>query len=287
MVGVLSGMRIRVLVGSLVVLLVAGCGDESGRVGDDLERPPDLVVAAGADQLALSPFAYCWFSGGRGRCADGAPPEPLPAVSVDRGEVLSLDFPLDWSLQATLYEGEDDCDRSSTFDIDSDGSPIETLGPAGTYQVHVFGRGNGGDGAWAFELTSIDDRQDAALFVQLLWHPSERDLEGESSFAAQIGNLSARPEEISAVATVTSVDGSSEDFELLGHVDEICWNSIVGFEGPDDLTARVLDLGASPYEVTISFALDDQRIESPTFTWPDDFPADSNESSRKTVDLAG
>lgn len=289
MVSVQSEMRISLVAGSLIALLVAGCGVESGHVGssdpaEEVERPPDLMVAAGDDQLALNPFAYCWSSRGQTVCADGAPPDPLPALTVNGGESLTIDFPLDWTLQGTLYVGEGYCDGSSIVDIDLNDAAFEELGPAGTYRVEVFGRGEEGDGAWAFELTTTEDQPGPPPFVQVLWYPSDRDLDEGASFGAQLGNLTTKPEKVSAVVTVTSADGGSEDFELQGDVDDNCWGSTVGFAGPDNLTAQVLELGSAPYDVTISFSLDETLIMSPTFTWPDDFPSNSNESSRKTVD---
>lgn len=291
MVSVQPEMRINLAAVALVVLVVAGCGTEPGQAGSSVpggerERPPDLVVEAGDDQLDLSPFAYCWSSGGQSVCTDGLPPDPLPALTVDSGEALTFDFPLDWSLHATLFEGEDFCGGSSTVDIDANDSPVEELGPAGTYRVEISGRGEEGDGAWAFELTTTDDRPVATPFAQVLWYPSDRDLDSDTAFSAQLGNVATKPAQVSAAATVTSADGGSEDFELLGDMDDTCWNSTVGFEGPDNFTAQVLELGPPPYDVTISFTIDEKQTMSPTFTWPDDFPSDSNESSRETVDPA-
>lgn len=284
-------MRISLVAVFLIALLVAGCGAGSGSVGssdpaEEVGRPPDLMLAAGEDKLELSPFAYCWSSAGQTVCADGAPPDPLPVLTVNSGESLTVNFPLDWTLQGTLYVGEGYCDGSSIVDIDLDGAALEELGPAGTYRVEVFGRGEEGDGAWAFELTTTEDRSGPPPFVQVLWYPSDRDLDEGASFGAQLGNLTTKPKEVSAVVTVTSADGGSKEFELQGDVDDNCWGSTVGFAGPDNLTAQVLELGSAPYDVGVSFNIDETLFTSPTFTWPDDFPSNSNESSRKTVDPA-
>lgn len=284
-------MRISLVAVFLIALLAAGCGAGSGSVGssdpaDEMGRPPDLMVAAGEDRLELSPFAYCWSSAGQTVCADGAPPDPLPALAVNDGESLTVDFPLDWNLQGTLYVGGGYCDGSSTVDIELNNGALEELGPAGTYRVEVFGRGEEGDGAWAFELTTTEDHPGPTPFVQVLWYPSDRDLDEGASFGAQLGNLTTRPEEVSAVVTVTSADGGSEEFELEGDVDDNCWGSTVGFVGPDNLTTQVLELGSAPYNVALSFTIDETLLASPTFTWPDDFPSNSNESSRKTLDPA-
>jgi hypothetical protein len=284
-------MRVSLAAGFLIALLVAGCGTKSGQVGssdpaEDVGRPPDLIVTAGEDQLALSPFGYCWSSAGQTVCADGAPPDPLPALTVDVGESLSVEFPLDWNLQGSLFAGEGYCDGSSIVDIALADSPIEALGPAGTYRMEIFGSGEEGDGAWAFELTTTEDQSEPLPFVQVLWYPSERDLEEGASFDAQLGNLTSKPKEVSAVVTVTSADGGSKEFELQGDVDDDCWASMVGLTGPDNLTAQVLEIGSAPYDVMITFNVDEMLVTSPTFTWPDDFPANSNESTRKVVNPA-
>lgn len=284
-------MRVSLVTGCLIALLAAGCSNNSGQVRSsdptgDTGRPPDLIVTAGEDRIALSPFGYCWSSAGQTVCADGAPPDPLPALIVDVGESLNVEFPLDWNLQGSLFTGEGYCDGSSIVDIALTESPITGIGPAGTYRVEIFGSGAEGDGAWAFELTTTEDQSEPLPFAQVLWYPSDRDLEEDASFGAHLGNLNTKPEEVSAVATVTSADGESEEFELQGDVDENCWGSLVGLTGPDDLTARVLEMGSAPYDVTITFNVDETLITSQPFTWPDDFPANSNESTRKTVNPA-
>jgi len=303
-------MRARVAVLSLMVVLAAACGAGSepfdvARSGDGstvvtgssdppgsssslegMDQPPDLIVAAGAEQLVLSPFSYCWFVGGQGVCVDGIQTDPLPSLTVDDGEDLSVEFPLDWQIQATLLPGGDYCDGSLTVDVDPDGSPVETLGSAGTYRVELFGRGDQGDAAWAFELTTTDDRPSPPLSVQVLWYPSGQTLDAEAPFSAHIGNLTEKPAQVSAVATVTSSNGSSQDFELTGGVAEECWGSTVSFDQPANLTSQVLELGPSPYDVELTLRIEGQKIMTPVITWPDDFPSNSNESSRIPIEGA-
>lgn len=304
-------MRISVAALSLMAMLAAACGGGSQPVGDTtpgdntsvvttrpdsdgsssslegMDQPPDLVVTAGDDQLVLGPLSYCWSSGGEGVCADGVPPDPLPFLTVDMGEDLTVEFPLDWQLQATLAPGGNYCEGSFTLDIDGSGPSVEALGPAGTYRVDVFGRGEQGDGAWAFELTTTEDRPSPSLYVQVLWYPSGRDLDSEAPFSAYVGNLTSKPSDVSAVATVTSLNGSSQDFELVGGVDENCWSSTVGFEQPTNLTSQVLELGPAPYDVEITVNVDDELILTPVITWPEDFPSNSNESSPIRIEEAG
>jgi hypothetical protein len=50
----------------------------------------------GSQALAIEPYAYCWQSGGMfggtGACADGAPDDGKPEVSVAQGTVAELAF---------------------------------------------------------------------------------------------------------------------------------------------------------------------------------------------------
>ena len=284
-------MGVRTIAVSLIAVLIAGCEVGSGRFGTSdpgaevaaRERPPDLVVVAGDDELSLDPYTYCWSSDNQGVCADGEPPDPLPALTVDGSESLAFRYPLDWNLQVRLFAGGI-CDGGTTFENVLARRPLDELGPAGTYRVEVFGRGAEGDGAWAFELTSTEDRPHPSQFVQVFWHPSDRALDEAAPFGVQLGNLTTRPTDASAVATVTSADHRSTDLELRRDPDGGCWASTVGFTGPNDMTARVLQLGSAPYEVTIDFSIDGSPVTSPTFTWPTDFPANSDESGHKPLD---
>ena len=296
-------MRISVAAFSLMAVLTAACGAGSQPASDSdpgdstvvttppdstgssssleaMDQPPDLIVTAGDDGLVLSPFSYCWSSGGQGVCADGAAPDPLPSLTVDNGEDLTVEFPLDWQLQATLLLGSDYCEGSLTLDIDAGSSSVEALGPAGTYRVDVFGRGEQGDGAWAFEVTTTEDRPSPPLYIQVLWYPSGRDLDAEAPFSAYLGNLTSKPNDVSAVATVTSSNGSSQDFELFGVVDENCWSSTrLGRRGSrptvtcrmaapktsscSGSSTRTAGVRLSSHDVEVTVNVDDWQITTP------------------------
>jgi hypothetical protein len=86
--------------------------------------------------------------------------------------------------------------------------------------------------AWAFEWTATEDQPGPPPFVHVLWYLSHRDLNEGASFSAQPGNLTAKPDEVSTVVTVTSARGGSKEFELQGDVADNCWGSTVGFAGP-------------------------------------------------------
>jgi hypothetical protein len=291
-----------------MVLLVAACGGEaelgsSGEVSEEraetaapsttmsesergLERPPDLRVTGGATDLVIAPHSYCWTVDGQGVCADGAPQEPLPTVTLEDTSQLNLGFGLDWQLAVTLLAGGEWCNGAMVIDADPQGSPLESLGPAGTYRVEVFGRGDGGDAAWAFELVTRTDRPFPSPFVQVLWFPSDRELEADAAFYALVGNIPVPPAEIAATATVTASNGESVELQLSVGDNRGCWSSSIGFEGAPQFTAQVLELGPPPYAAVVTVAIDGSTITGTPVRWPDDFPANSNESSRVAANAA-
>lgn len=285
-----------------VAALIAACGDAANQTAteagsgvrtetsapstttaasqNELPGPPDLQVHADGTTVALLPYGYCWVTNGDWRCADGAPQEPLPTVTLDPDSELSVTFPLDWHLTVQLFTDGEYCNGVMVTDADPQGSPLESLGPAGTYRVEVFGRGEGGDAAWAFELVTTEDQPSPAPFWQVFWFPSERDLDIDAPFGASVGNIAIRPTQVSATAVATASDGASAEFGLSVGDDGGCWASSIGLESDTDFTAQVIDLGPPPYSVTVTITVDGQTITGNPVRWPDDFPANSNESSR-------
>lgn len=276
----------------LVVASACGTGGDDGsgttatsQAGTDSTvpsgRPPDLVVVSGSEVLQLAPYGYCWSSGPEENrqvtCADGVPPEPLPIIALaDTG--VSTEFPLPWSLEAQLLPGGEYCNGGLRVVVDSDGGLGNDLGPAGTYRVEVFGRGEEGDAAWAFELVSTQDRQLPLAYAQVLWYPSDRDLESDAMLNVLIGNVAGPPTNSDASVLVTASNGASQQFDLSATDIGSCWESVVGFDADPAFTADTLQLGSAPYELTVTAVIDGSTITSDPVHWPDDFPANSNES---------
>jgi hypothetical protein len=176
-----------------------------------------------------------------------------------------------------LFPGEDFC-YVTEVDVLIDGTPVASLGSAGTYRVEVFGQGERGDGAWSFELVTTENRPRPPLFVHTSWYPGDGDLDPEAPFSAVLGNLSEQPGELLAQATVTASNGTAEVFDLLPDIDEECWGSSISLEGPTDFSRRVIELGPSPYELSITITIDGGAMAAETLRWPNDYPTYSSES---------
>ncbi len=117
------------LKGCVVIALTAvACGNIPLGPGASAGKPPDLTVIAGDDKLTLAPYTYCWHTNGQGVCSDGMPPDPLPSLKLNDSSELSVTFPLEWRLEATLLPDGEYCNGALVVDVDSSGTPIGSTG---------------------------------------------------------------------------------------------------------------------------------------------------------------
>ncbi len=255
------------------------------------ERPPDLVITTGGKELALGAYSYCWSSqSGDDRqvvCADGVPQDPLPSITLPKAGDLTMTFPLLWNLEAWLYPDGDFCNGGFVLQVEPNGRPIDLLGPQGSYRVELFGRGEEGDAVWAFELTTNRDARVPEPYGQVFWYPSGRDLEAGSPFAALIGNLVTPPGDVSATVSVAAGNGDVQEFPLSPTEIGTCWQGTVAFDAGAGFTESVLTLGPAPYDLMVKALIDGSTVIVEPLRWPDDFPANSNESPRLTATGTG
>jgi hypothetical protein len=124
-----------ILVGSL---LLPSCGDGAG---EDPDEPPPVSVRSGDRSFDLSAWAYCFGD----VCADGHPPDAPPDIGTS--EAVIVQFPLEgWSFTATFVPAGGDCERAERVRLRRNGlglSVLEPVGRADTYDVTLFGRGDG------------------------------------------------------------------------------------------------------------------------------------------------
>ena len=221
----------------------------------------------------LAPWAYCYSSPeGQGRCVDGAPREPF--VDVGSRRVVSFAFPAEgWTFQATFTPlAEDRCERSLTTDVTRTGTytyEVPLTGPAGDYQVDLFGRGDQGSVVTTFRWATREGGPVPPVGAYLgvaSGEPREPTFYRPEMGLENLADLSERP---SAAVTVTAANGRSLTMPRL-LADPSCFSEgQVWFRGRERASAGVGDLGPPPYQYTVDLVLDGARYEG-RGVWPRD-----------------
>ncbi len=282
--GRLRAMRLDRARGTLALIAVAmlsGCGPLGLQFGEqplDPEGarrgpmpgvapggPPPVIVRTEAHEHVLEPWTYCFGNG----CADGAPPANPPDVgSPDRVEV---EFPLPgWSFEAEFVPAGDACPRRQTVPLESTGDGtwlVEPAGPAGTYDVTLFGRGDG-DLFVTFRWTTPADGpmpEPQARLAVLADHDGAVDSYG---IELELSNLATDPQEASAEVTVTASEGESLTFSPT-RAPGCMAEGTVYWDGPDPAGLEAAALGSRPFTYTVVVTLD--GIEhTASAAWPAD-----------------
>lgn len=255
------------------VLLVAGCGDATGSSGEtgsepNLTEPPPITLHLDEGDLAVEPWAWCWANG----CVDGSRPDA--PESVGSPSEVAFSFPEeDWEFTATFNEHgmEKKCARRIAMPLETTGSGtwrIDPVGPAGAWDVDLFGQGPGGDVITTFTWdTPIEG-----------WYPEEvtgsaavlADNDGElDSYGVEIGvqDLAEHPDDARAAVTVTSADGRSVTLETRPQRE--CYSEgSLWFSASEAVGRRATELGAGPFEYAVELTLDGTTYVG-RGTWPD------------------
>jgi hypothetical protein len=275
-------------VGVLVLasLLLGGCGeatpDSSGGGGPEktkespaaehnalpgLEPPPSVVVRYFDESIELTPWTYCYGNG----CADGMPPENPP--DVGNPEEIIVEYPLPgWSFTASFRPSDDDCGRVQEVPLEPAGEGAFVLRPAGyagTYDVTLFGRGDG-DLFTTFRWTTTTDgprpKPEARLAV-LADHDGKVDSYG---IELEVTHLARTPRRASAVVTVRADGGGKVTFKA-NRAARRCWppEGTVYWDGPDKKGLDAAALGEGPFTYEVELMLDGVRYIA-TAQWPAD-----------------
>ncbi len=267
---------------SLLLTACAGAASNRGRAGaptiptlspsehdnapGNLQAPPPVTLRFFEQSIELHPWTYCYGSG----CADGVPPRDPPHVG-DPEEVL-VQFPLSgWSFKASFTPAGEKCGRRHDARLEPRGDGEFVLQPAGyanTYDVTLFGRGNG-DLVVTFRWTTPTDGPlavpEARLSV-LADHDGQVDSYGVE---LEVTNLARTPRRVAATITVTSREGESLAFRAR-RSRRGCWpEGTVYWDGPDDKGLAAARLGKPPFTYKVELLLDGTRYVA-TATWPDD-----------------
>jgi hypothetical protein len=246
--------------------------------GDDVpEAPPPVTLRTADTTFALRAWTYCYGNG----CVDGAPAADPPDV----GETsrVEIEFPLDgWTFQAEFVPVGVACPRRQTVPVAKSGEHSHVLEPAGladTYDVTLFGRGDG-DLFVTFRWTTSQDGPmpvpEARLAV-LANHDGEVDSYGVE---LELSGLRATPRSASAEITVTAGDGESMSFEAV-RAKGCFGEGVVYWDGPDRAGLRAAGLGRAPFTYDVVIVLDGVRYRARA-AWP----ADEIVGNEPSVELA-
>jgi hypothetical protein len=214
-------------------------------------------------------------------CADGFAPDPLPSVGAD--DILEVEFPLPgWEFEAEFQRADSPCGRRQYLDLERTGPTsfrVKPAGPAGTYAVTLFGRGDG-DLVVSFEWTTTTDGplpMPTARLAVLAEHDGAIDSYGVE---LDITNMADSPATATATITVTAANGNSLTFDAVPHTSGPKCPAIEGslsWDGPDDQGLAAATLGPPPFTYDVVVTLDGVEHRA-TAEWPADQLPDNSPS---------
>jgi hypothetical protein len=275
----------RVLLAMATLLLLAGCGDaafsesraeperstavapgnEPLKPGD-LEAPPPVTVRYFDQSFDLHAWTYCYKNG----CADGSPPpDPLDVGNPDE---VGVEFPLSgWSFKASFTPADEDCGRVQTVPLEATGDVDFALRPAGnadTYDVTLFGRGNG-DLFTTFRWTTPTDGPLPKPRARLAVLANNDGAVDSYGVELHVSNLAQTPREAAARINVQASNGDALTFKAKRAREQCSPEGTVYWDGPDDKGLAAADLGDRPFAYKVELVLDGVRYVA-SATWPDD-----------------
>ena len=237
---------------------------------DGIPRPPGVVVSNGSTVLELAPWTYCIET----TCADGFPPDPLPSAGT--GDELEVTFPLaGWTFDAAFQRAGEPCSRTQTIALQQTGPTSFRLGPAGpagSYKVELFGRGEGDlfvSFGWTTTVDGPMPEPQAHLGVLA-------DNDGRvDSYGVELvlSNLAASPSTATATITVTAANGRALTFDPQPSTpspeDCATIEGLVTWYGPDQAGHEAARLGPAPFTYDVVVTLDGLAHRAHA-VWPDD-----------------
>jgi hypothetical protein len=231
-----------------------------------LDAPPPVTVRFFDESVDLQAWTYCY----RTVCADGSPPaEPH---DVGNPEEVVVEFPLGgWSFTASFRPAGDECGREQEVPLEAAGDGRFVLRPAGyagTYDVTLFGRGDG-DLFTTFRWTTPSDGAlptPQARLAVLADHDGRPDSYGVE---LEVTNLARTPKQASARITVEAEDGDAVTFNATRSETRCLPEGSLYWDGPDEKGLAAAALGAGPFTYRVELVLDDARFFA-TATWPAD-----------------
>lgn len=226
--------------------------------------PPPVTLRFLDRSVQLAPYSYCYKS----LCVDGGPSEPLQEVGSP--DQVVVEFPLaGWGFTAYFSPAGDDCGRVQAAPLTPTGEGtfvLEPVGVADTYDVGLFGEGDGSLGV-SFRWTTPTDgplpTPEARLAVLANDDPV-------TSYGVElhVSNLASTPSSERAIITVRAANGREITFEATPTDRDCMPEGTVYWDGPDADGLAAAQLGDPPFTYEVELILDDVRYLA-TATWPD------------------
>lgn len=271
------------LAGAALLAATSACGQGPGGAALAVDppgiagAPPAVTVRGDGQGVDLEPWTWC----STGGCADGAPPaEPVDLGSADE---LAVTFPEPgWVFEASFRPSDEPCGRRQSVPVERVGDQehvVRPAGPAGTYDVDIFGRGPDGAGdvvvtvRWTTPVDGVMPTPTAGLAV-LADHDGVVDSYGVELL---LDDLATTPEQATATVTVTSSEGRSLSFEAERSAGECAEDGWVWFDGPAEAGKRAASLGTAPFTYDVDLVLDGEE-HTASASWPADELEDGGSS---------
>jgi hypothetical protein len=196
---------------------------------------------------------------------------PRDPPDVGTAPWVEVEFPLDgWSFEASFEEVGPACPRRQQValtQIDDHRYLLEPAGPAATYDVTLFGRGNG-DLFVSFRWTTPRDGPMPVPEARLAVLAGRDGAVDSYGVELDLSGLAATPDSASAEVTVTAANGRSLTFETT----RARWcpgAGVVSWDGPDSAGQEAAGLGPAPFTYEVVVVLDGVTYRA-TAIWPTD-----------------
>jgi hypothetical protein len=232
----------------------------------DLKAPPPVTLRFSDQSIDLHAWTYCYGNG----CVSGAPPDNPPGVG--QPEEVIVEFPLsEWSFKASFSPAEEKCGRIQQVPLKPTGDGEFVLRPAGyagTYDVTLFGRGNGSLSTtfrWTTPTSGPLPKPKARLAV--LANP-DGDIDSYG-VELEVTNLARTPRRASATITVEASSGNAVAFKAKRAGGGCFPEGTVYWDGPDSKGLAAAELGDPPFTYKVELMLDGERYVA-SAAWPDD-----------------
>lgn len=252
--------------------------------------PSPVVLLLPGGDVELDPWTSCW-SGppdadgtAAGMCADGAPGDPSTMEHLD-GAGVDFWFGMPgWEFDATFRELGRDCPRSSTVTAEPTGDHtfhLDPAGPAGRYQVDLFGRGKQGDVITSLVWTTPTDGPVEEPEGTMALVSDDGDDLMAYQLEVSVQDLGFQPDRATVDVTATAANGESMSLDAALEDGRCYEQGSLFFTGAQAQAAAASRLGPAPYTYRVVLTLDGDEYVG-TAVWPRDETRDQAPYTRLT-----